>query len=308
MVLYAPICSLSTKKNKKCQSIYINLTTNSLAYELLDPIRHGYIVNINQKEMNFMANDKKQPLATVNGKNIYADNLDELIMVLPPQQAMQFQSREGRRGLLNELIAQELFYNEALENGLKDTEEFQAIIKDAEEKLLKSTAIANFMKDIDVDEEAVHQFYEDHPEEFVAPEQIRASHILVDSEDQAKEIIDEINNGLAFEEAAQKYSSCPSAQAGGDLNFFQRGQMVPPFEQAAFALEDGEMTAEPVQTNFGYHIIKKTDHHDNEQIPYELVKDSIKQLLLAEKQQAAFDKHVDELKDKYPVELNLALI
>lgn len=255
-----------------------------------------------------MANEKKQALATVAGKDIYPENLDELIMVLPPQQAMQFQSREGRRGLLNELIAQELFYNEALENGLKESEEFQAILKDAEEKLLKSTAIANFMKDIDVDEDQIHEFYEENPEQFVAPEAIRASHILVDDKEQAEKIIDEINNGLGFEEAAVQYSSCPSAQNGGDLNFFGRGQMVPEFEQAAFALEDGQMTEEPVQTQFGYHIIKKTAHNEQEQIPYEMVKDSIKQLLLAQKQQDAFEKHVEELKEKYPVDINLALV
>lgn len=87
---------------------------------------------------------------------------------------------------------------------------------------------------------------------------IRASHILVKTEEEAKKLLEEIKNGSDFAELAKEHSMCPSGQAGGDLNFFGRGMMVKPFEEAAFALKKGEVS-EPVETQFGWHLIKLTD-------------------------------------------------
>ena len=88
---------------------------------------------------------------------------------------------------------------------------------------------------------------------------VRASHILVDTKDEAEKIKDDIESGkISFEDAAAKYSKCPSGRrSGGDLGGFGRGQMVKPFEDAAFSAPVGEIT-EPVQTQFGYHLIKVT--------------------------------------------------
>lgn len=87
---------------------------------------------------------------------------------------------------------------------------------------------------------------------------IAASHILVDKNSQALKIIEELNSGTKFEDLAKKYSTCPSGKRGGALGKFGRGQMVKPFENAAFELKVGETTKEPVKTQFGYHIIKRT--------------------------------------------------
>jgi peptidyl-prolyl cis-trans isomerase C len=87
---------------------------------------------------------------------------------------------------------------------------------------------------------------------------IRVSHILVDKQSQALRILEEIKKGGDFSSLARKHSSCPSGKRGGDLGFFGRSQMVKEFERAAFALEKGEISG-PVRTQFGYHIIKKTD-------------------------------------------------
>ncbi len=87
---------------------------------------------------------------------------------------------------------------------------------------------------------------------------IRASHILVDKHSKALEIISKIREGEDFAKMARDYSSCPSKKKGGDLGFFTKGNMVPEFEQAAFSLNPGQMTNEPVKTKFGYHIIKRT--------------------------------------------------
>ncbi len=88
--------------------------------------------------------------------------------------------------------------------------------------------------------------------------QIRASHILVKTEEEAKQILEMIENGKSFEEMAQERSQCPSSKKGGDLGFFGRQQMVREFELAAFNLKKGEVS-QPVKTQFGWHIIKMTD-------------------------------------------------
>ena len=86
---------------------------------------------------------------------------------------------------------------------------------------------------------------------------IRASHILVEKHSQALKVLEELKKGVDFKDLARKYSQCPSKKRGGDLGFFGRLQMVKEFEQAAFALKVGEVS-QPVKTQFGYHIIKRT--------------------------------------------------
>lgn len=87
--------------------------------------------------------------------------------------------------------------------------------------------------------------------------EVRASHILVKTEQEAQELYNEIKNGKSFAEIAQEKSLCPSGQNGGDLGFFGRGMMVKPFEDAAFNLEIGEIS-QPVETQFGWHLIELT--------------------------------------------------
>jgi peptidyl-prolyl cis-trans isomerase C len=89
--------------------------------------------------------------------------------------------------------------------------------------------------------------------------QVRASHILVNSEGEAMDVLNQLKNGKNFAELAKGRSTCPSGKNGGDLGFFKRGQMAKPFEDAAFSLGKGQTTQKPVKTKFGYHIIKVTD-------------------------------------------------
>ena len=168
--------------------------------------------------------------------------------------------------------------------------------------------IAKFMKNVEVSDEEVKKFYDENPKQFIAPDSIRASHILLPSEQQAIDIIKEIKNGgKTFEEAAKAYSVCPSREQGGDLSYFSKGKMVPQFENAAFAMKVGEMSDEPVKTDFGWHIIKVTDSKTSETIPYDVVKESARQYLLGQKQNRAFLDRVDELKKEYDVDVKIGL-
>ncbi|WP_294365093.1 peptidylprolyl isomerase, partial [uncultured Clostridium sp.] len=130
---------------------------------------------------------------------------------------------------------------------------------------------------------------------------VTAKHILVDTKelcDQIKKELDE--NKLTFEEAAAKYSTCPSKEEGGNLGAFGKGMMVPEFEKAAFNLELN-IVSEPVQTQFGYHLIKVEEKNDGKEVDFEEVKNQIVNKLLQDAQQRKYLDVVKELENKYGV-------
>ncbi len=118
---------------------------------------------------------------------------------------------------------------------------------------------------------------------FQPEKEIRARHILVETEAEAKEIITLLEGGADFAETAKEKSTGPRGPNGGDLDYFGKGRMVPEFESAAFALESGEFTKEPVKTQFGWHIIKKEDERDSSPPEFDVVKEQIRQILAQEK-------------------------
>jgi peptidyl-prolyl cis-trans isomerase C len=239
-------------------------------------------------------------LATVNGKDITDQEVYAFLNQLGPQTAAQFSSPEGIKKITNELVNQELLYLEAIEKGLDREEVFQTELEKVKKNVLKQYAINKLLSGINVTEEEVVGFYNDHKEYFQTPETVRASHILVDNEEKAKEVCEKIEEGLSFEEAAKEFSTCPSKGNGGDLGEFTRGKMVPEFEEAAFSLEEGKLS-QPVKTQFGYHLIKVKYKKEAGIKPVEEVKGQITQQLMGLKQQEKYLNKAEELKDKFEV-------
>jgi len=239
-------------------------------------------------------------LATVNGKEITENELEVFLQNLAPQVAAQFSSEEGRKKLLQELINQELFYLDAIDNNLDKEENFVKELEAVKISLLKQYAVAKTLNNITATEEEIQEFYNKYKDTFRKPESLRASHILVDDEEAALNIISEIKDGLEFSEAAKKYSKCPSNVNGGDLGYFTKGRMVPEFENAAFELNKGEMS-KPVKTQFGYHIILVTDKKEASDSSIEEVRDELERQIIIVKQNSAYNKKVTELTNKYKV-------
>lgn len=164
---------------------------------------------------------------------------------------------------------------------------------------------------INITEEDTKKYYDENPTKFEVKEQVRASHILIkpdttDSEadpNQAKAeakakiqgLLEQIKGGADFAELAKANSDGPSAAQGGDLKFFARGRMAAPFEKAAFALEVGKVS-DIVETRFGYHIIKVTDHKDPSTTSYEQAKNSLIRQLTQRKQAEIANKYIESLK------------
>jgi len=158
------------------------------------------------------------------------------------------------------------------------------------------------------------EFYDKNPDKFKQDESVRASHILfrVDENadaatkkkamDQAQAVLKEARGGADFAALAKKHSADGSAQQGGDLNFFTHGQMVPQFDQAAFALKTGEIS-DIVTTQFGYHIIKVTDRKPASTVPFEQVSPRIKEFLAEQQKQRKADDFIQSLKQKAKIEV-----
>lgn len=238
-------------------------------------------------------------LAVVDGREIKETDLNTLMNNLG-QNAAYFQGAEGRKKIIDELVMHELMYSDALEKDLENDDEFIAVMENMKRSMLQQYSLRKMFNSIVVTDEELKEYYEKHKSMFKTEEMIKASHVLVETEEQANEILEDITDGLSFEEAAEKYSSCPSKQNGGDLGQFGRGQMVKEFEDAAFAMQVGEIS-EPVKTQFGYHIIKLTEHIPARNSEFEEVYQEVKDGFFVEKQEKVYLDKKAELSNKYEV-------
>lgn len=240
-------------------------------------------------------------LAVAAGHEITEQELNNLLSNYPPEQQIYMSSPQAKQQLLEQLIAFHLFHKMAVEEKITESQEYEEMVEKVKVELASHMAATSIMEGIEVTEAEEKAFYEENPSLFEAKAQVSAKHILVDSKEQADSVAKEVEDGLAFEEAAKKYSSCPSKDKGGDLGYFSKGQMVPEFEKAAFEGEIGKMLG-PVQTQFGYHLILVEDKKEGSVVPFEQVQGQIHQQLMQAKQQQVYDAKVKELEEKYGVE------
>lgn len=240
-------------------------------------------------------------LAVVDGRNVTEADLNFLLQSMG-QNAVHFQGESGRAQLIEELVMQELLYSDALEKAYNKEEDFIKAAEHMQKTLLKQYAMNKLLNTVQVSDEETLAYFNTHSESFKTPESAVASHILVSTLEQAEEIAKEIENGLDFAEAASKYSSCPSKSEGGNLGEFSRGRMVPEFENAAFNMEVNTVST-PIQTQFGYHLIKLISKKEAQVPSFEEVKNTVKQQLLSIKQGEAYTAASETLKNRYKINI-----
>ncbi|WP_313345273.1 peptidylprolyl isomerase [Sedimentibacter sp.] len=244
---------------------------------------------------------ENKTIAIVNGNEIKESDLQALMKNLG-QNAAYFQGSDGRKKLVDELVMHELMYSDALEKGLENDEEFIAVMDNMKKSMLQQYNLRKMFNQITLSDEDLKEYYEKHKDTYVTQEMVKASHILVDSEEKAIEILEDITDGLSFEDAAKEFSSCPSKQTGGALGQFGKGQMVPEFENAVFAMQVGEISG-PVKTQFGYHLIKLDEHTPERNASFEEVMQEVKDSCFMEKQEKVYNDKKSELSKKYKVEI-----
>lgn len=246
----------------------------------------------------------KKVLATVNGVDIIEDVLERTIQEIPQERRDYFMSDFGRKQLLEQMINVELINAYSQEIGIEEDDFYRTRMEQVEKDVRFNATMNKIMTGVSVSDDEVKEKYENQKESYGTPESIGARHILVETEDLAKAIKAKLDSEeLSFEDAATEYSTCPSKERGGDLGSFGRGMMVPEFEEVAFATPVDVVT-EPVQTQFGYHLIQVYEKTESELQPLEEVEESIRQGLMGEKQQEKFGEVITELRGRFPVETN----
>ena len=238
-------------------------------------------------------------LVTIADKPITMKDFKNKLSRLPGH--YQAVAEKNKKGLLDDMIVESLFLEDAVRKGIDKDKEIKDILVEARKKIIIAKFVKTEVDDkVKVSEDEMKAFYEEHKDESRAPEMWRASHILVASEGEAKDVVDELSKGKNFEDLARAKSIDATSSRGGDVGYFRKGQVVPEFENTCLGLGVGQ-TSGIVHTQFGYHIIKLTDKKNEEFEPYESARPKIENALKLKKRNELFDKLVVSLKEKYRV-------
>ena len=202
-----------------------------------------------------MANAQERiAVGTLNGETIWLDEIMAIAQTLPPEY------REGGlAGLYTQLVDEVANSRLAAEAGRSDGLDQQERVANAMKLAADRVLAEAYMTDMvaaQITDDAIQTAYDNFVADSASRETVTAAHILVETEDEAKAIIAQLNDGADFAELAKEKSTGPSGPNGGELGSFGRGQMVPAFENAAFDMPVDSFSADPVQTQFGWHVIK----------------------------------------------------
>ena len=242
-----------------------------------------------------------QNIAVVNGKPVPKARVDALMAQITKQASARGQQLppDFDKLVRDKVVLDEMFVQEAEKRGLAASPDFKAQMEMARENILVQALLADYEKKNPVTDAEVKAEYDKYKAQASGTE-YRARHILVEKEDEAKALIKQIQEGGNFEELAKKNSKDPGSGAnGGDLDFASASSYVPEFSQALVKLKKGEMTQEPVKSQFGYHIIKLEDTRDAQFPPLEEVKPQIQQRLTQQKVAAFRDEIRSKAKTDY---------
>ncbi len=243
------------------------------------------------------ASEDRIPVGTVNGETIWLDDVMRQAERLPAK-FRQAPLENYFDQLVTDMVDARIAADAARAAKYDTKKEVASAMKTAADRVLAESWIGEKISS-DVNDAAIEKAYKTFVADTASREQVTAAHILVATEDEAKAIIGSLQQGADFAELAKSTSTGPSGPNGGALGKFGRGQMVPAFENAAFALEGGKITPQPVQTQFGWHVIKV---ESKEIAPAPTIEDMREQLAQTLSTQA-LGRVLEELRAKHEISL-----
>lgn len=239
---------------------------------------------------------EEDTLATVNGSPI---TKEDVVAFMQVKQQTQPQAQMNPGLLLNEMINTQLLVQEAEQKGLQDSDEVKRLLKMQRAATLVSVLVREYLDNLELSDEELKKEY-DAQIAGVDKQEFKASHILLETKDEAKKVIGEVKaDGSNFAELAKKYSTGPSGKEGGELGWFSVRSMVPEFSDAVKAMKKGDISKEPVQSEFGWHVIYLEDVRDIKLPSFE---DSMERLKLIVAQRK-LQEHIAELREKADIQV-----
>jgi len=237
-------------------------------------------------------------LATVNGNNITKSTVNSMLKA----QHMSFDqlTKGQQKQLVSKLIERELLIDVANKAGVENDPAYKETLENYKKDLAIKVWMDQIFKKTLISDSEAKNYYNAHKDKFKVPAKVHARHILVKTEDEAKKLIAQLSKlkgeelKKKFIELAKSKSTGPSGKNGGDLGYFAKGQMVKPFNDAAFSMKKGELSKAPIKTQFGYHIIYVEDTKPVSVADFKDVKESI----VAQMKQEQFAKTIKNTIDK----------
>jgi peptidyl-prolyl cis-trans isomerase C len=239
-------------------------------------------------------------LASFEGQTITLGEFNQLWEEVPEEYKLQL----DKSMILDQVISEKLLIQEAKNIGLEEDNDVLEQIQKMTEQILVQVLIEREILDkTKVNDEEVLEYYEQNKDSFTEKEQVYLYNILLETEEEGQDILEQLKAGGDFSEIAQERSTGPSAAQGGDLGYLPKGTIIPEIEEVVFALELEELS-EVIKTDFGFHILKITEKKPETVKTLEEVKEDIIQTLLPDKQKEAFENLLEELKSKSEIEIN----
>ncbi|MEA3332997.1 MAG: peptidylprolyl isomerase [Pseudomonadota bacterium] len=243
-------------------------------------------------------------VAEIGSEKITLSQFQAELKKLPPNLQQMASDKKMQKEFLEQLATSKLLYQEGIKQGLSKDPVIMEQIDEVSHKIILAALL---QREIEArikapTPEEVNQYYLTHADEFKQAKQVRARHILVKDETEAKAVEAELKKGADFATVAKEKSSCPSSAKGGDLGFFTRDRMVKEFSDTAFALKVGKVSA-PVKTQFGYHIIEVVEIKEAGAKPLDEVRTAIENQLTQKNKSQVFNDYINGLKKKTKVTL-----
>ena len=249
-------------------------------------------------------------LVTIDNDKMTVQEFNKELDRIPVNMKMLVATQSGKKSYLDKLIVKKLLLREAGKEKMDTEKEFQERLADIKDQLLiESLLKKKIAADAKISDDDLKKYYEANKESFKREREISTRHILLKTEEEAKQVQGKLIKGEDFIELAKKYSIDPNAGAtGGEIGFHPKGSLVPEYEAAAFKLTKVGQVSGIVKTQFGYHIIRLEGTKPPSYVPFDEVKDFIKQKILQEKQSELLEKYIDSLKKSAKITIDEALL
>lgn len=241
-------------------------------------------------------------LAHFDSTTITKEEFAEKLRSLPRD--IQSIAYRHKMDFVEEMVNERFLLAEAEKRHIDDLPDVKALLKAAHEKIIVAKLIeVEVDRKIKLEPDEASKYYESHKEEFMAPLLLRASHILMTTEEDANAVKAQLESGADFETLAKSRSTDNTATRGGDIGYFQKGQLIPEFEEQAYKLSKGQMS--PVfKTQFGYHIIKLTDRIEPALKDFKVMKPHLEKQILNEKRSRTLKALVEKIKGNSKVQID----